>query len=352
MFFIKQKIMAQVHRFGEICHTCRSVGLPGFHRMFSRAFFIVFPMAVIFAIIAFAAMADEERPPQDFRDAIERQRAEDIAEPDMPNPEATPEKPAPNSRPKLAPQPEHAHKMEAYVTATLTSALSPASVEKGVETKMTLMLSDKDGKPVSIMSLEERHTKRIHLLVVDDSLTDYQHIHPEAGKEEGTYTFTFTPLTSHSYRVFADVKPAGQPPQMVQATLAGAEKCADPCIDKALVERAVFDGYTAYLSLPGGALHAGTPVRGDVFITDADNAPFAKLEPVMGAYGHIVGFYENGGVAHVHPMGREPEKDTDRGSSPIAFMLHPEAAGFVKLFVQLRVDGKDVFLPFGIFIDP
>ena len=48
----------------------------------------------------------------------------------------------------------------------------------------------------------------------------------------------------------------------------------------------------------------------------------------------------------------DPANDTDRGESPLSFMLHPDNQGFLKLFVQLRVDGKDVFLPFSLFIDP
>jgi hypothetical protein len=49
------------------------------------------------------------------------------------------------------------------------------------------------GKPISFDGLKEAHTKKLHLLVVDPSLTDYHHIHPVAGKNAGEFVFNFTP---------------------------------------------------------------------------------------------------------------------------------------------------------------
>ncbi len=92
-------------------------------------------------------------------------------------------------------------------------------------------------------------------------------------------------------------------------------------------------------------------MNAEVTLTGADGKSLNDLEPVMGAYGHIVGFYEGlTDVAHMHPMGAEPKKDSDRGASPLKFMLHPDHPGYLKYFVQVRRNGKEVFLPFGLEI--
>lgn len=322
--------------------------------MFSRIFYFVFPLAIVFVILALSAPADsksKDKPAPSFREKVEQDQVEEMVSPDIPDPESIPEQPMQNN---VKAAPAGHHEMEAYGRPTLKGVIaSAAPLEKGVEAKVTLTLRDAGGQPVSMASLEERHTKKIHLLVLDDSMSDYQHIHPEAGKDAGTYTFSFTPHTAYSYMVFADVKPAGGTPQMIPVKLAGAEKCADPCVDKAVVDAAVFNGNKARLSFAHKTLKAGTPARGDLFLSGDDNMPLKTLEPVMGAYAHVAGFYEGfGAVTHVHPLGAEPESDTDRGSSPVSFMLHPDNPGFLKLFVQIRIGGQDIFLPFSVYVDP
>ena len=82
-----------------------------------------------------------------------------------------------------------------------------------------------------------------------------------------------------------------------------------------------------------------------------DGQPVNFLEPVMGAFAHMVGFYEDyETIAHIHPMGAEPTKDTERGGPTLRFHIEPEQAGYLKLFAQVQIDGKQVFAPFSILV--
>jgi hypothetical protein len=56
-----------------------------------------------------------------------------------------------------------------------------------------LQLQRPDGDPVMPVDLIETHTKKIHLLIIDSSLTDYHHEHPVPTRNPGEYTFSFTP---------------------------------------------------------------------------------------------------------------------------------------------------------------
>jgi len=76
-----------------------------------------------------------------------------------------------------------------------------------------------------------------------------------------------------------------------------------------------------------------------------------KLEPVMGAYAHIVGFYEDRQtVLHIHPEGEEPKSADERGGPTFGFRFYAPKPGFIRLYVQVQVDGKQVFAPFGTMV--
>jgi len=298
----------------------------------------------IFLVLALsgAAIAAEMRVAS-LRDRVQAQEARAMGEPDEPKQTLQyPAKPVQQGD-AMAPGGEETV-LKAYVTPE-------EPLQKGVAAKLTLALKDKNGKPVGLDALEERHTRKIHLLVVDESLSDYHHLHPETGKTRGSYTFSFTPQTAHNYKLFADVKPVDGSAEMVPVLLAGRKACETACIDKVPSETATVGDIKAKLVFDQMPLKVGTPAKGEVFVTDLAGAPLKNLEPVMGAYAHIVGFYDNfGTVAHMHPLGDEPKDMKARGASPIKFMLHPQRTGFLKLFVQIHVKGEDVFIPFGAVV--
>src|ERR1700733_11310452 len=47
--------------------------------------------------------------------------------------------------------------------------------KKIVQIKLTHLNT---GRPVTLTDLKEVHTQKIHLLIIDDSLEDYSHVHP------------------------------------------------------------------------------------------------------------------------------------------------------------------------------
>lgn len=246
----------------------------------------------------------------------------------------------------------HGEKMQNMAMQnTVKLTLKPAAaLEAGKTTQITAKLNAlADGKLLTLDNLKEAHTKKLHFLVIDPSLSDYHHIHPVAGKNPGEYVFDFTPLKNGSYRVWADVIPVATGKQeYVQADM-GVPAEEKTSIDKSTSMTATVEGYTFTLSLDGEP-KAGAPVMGSVSITK-DGQPFTGLEPVMGAFAHVVGFTEDySSVLHVHPMGKEPSSESERGGPMLEFHIEPEKAGFVKLFAQVRIGEKDIFAPFGVTV--
>jgi rubrerythrin len=222
-------------------------------------------------------------------------------------------------------------------------------LQVGNKADVIVRFSKQDGSPVLLSDLKTAHTEKIHLLIIDTSLTDYHHEHPVPGDKDGEYKFSFTPKKPGPYRVWADLHPMKTDVQEYVVADIAATTEGEPLTDRSITNVAVVDGLTYTITWENPTIEKGKPVMGKLRITDADGKPFNQLEPVMGAFAHIVGFAEDfKTVVHIHPMGREPEDASERGGPELDFHLVPEGSGFIRLFAQVQIDEKAKFAPFGL----
>lgn len=222
---------------------------------------------------------------------------------------------------------------------------SGSALTAGKQTELTIMLRDGKGAPLTLDKLKEVHTQKIHLLLIDPSLSDYHHLHPVAGKNPGEYKVSFTPNKA-GYIVYADITPLSGAQEYIRQQLGNVKPAA---IDKTPSQKAKIAGHDFVLALDE-PLYAGDEAMMHVAVTIGGKS-FMKLEPVMGAYAHMVCFGEDlHSIIHTHPMSDEPKKITDRGGPELDFHIEPEKAGFIKCFTQVKIDEKDVFVPFGLTV--
>ena len=235
-------------------------------------------------------------------------------------------------------------------TMTLAASMTqPLTVGQRIEVK--LVLKKKDGSPVTLNDLKEAHTEKIHMLIIDPTLTDYHHEHPAPGSVPGEYRFSFTPQKAGAYRMWADVIPADTGKQeYVIADLGGMPQMGE-IPNRASSLTSTVEALTYSVSFDG-PLQAGKATLGKLTIKDANGAVFPALEPIMGAYAHIVGFSEDyKTIAHIHPKGEEPTKPSDRGAGELEFHAQPEKAGLMRLFGQVQIGGQSKFAPFTLNVD-
>lgn len=276
--------------------------------------------------------------------------------------------PTPSAGPAAAITDDHAghdHAGPFTLTATPTATSAP-----GQPVTLALRLTDRNGQPIDAADLREDHGHLLHVMVVDEGLEDYTHAHPTAGPD-GTFSFTFTPQLNRPYRVWADFKLANdnhaggehsdheggdhthdhghEEGQRASTDLAiGAGVVPPVAATQALTAEA--GGFRFQLSLPG-ALKAGQATDIQIAIIDADGKPFAQLEPLMGAFAHVVGF--NAGatqMTHAHPEGPQPTNGTARGGPVLTVSLEPETSGPHRIFVQVRANGVEITAPFTVVV--
>lgn len=230
----------------------------------------------------------------------------------------------------------------------------------GRETRWTLTLATTGGKAIGPVDLVTVHTRKLHLLVVDPTLQDYQHIHPEPGERPGEWVFAHTPRRGGVYRVFADFTPAATGRGLYSfadytaeggAADAGAAGWRAPVLG----EQTERGGFVLGLALEkGAAVKAGAPGT-LVFSIRAKDGTAVPLEPVMGAYVHTTAFdEERSGFAHLHPRGAPVAVEGNEGlPSPadvtkpsFAFDVMIPQAGRYLVWAQFKLGAKEWFQPF------
>ena len=244
------------------------------------------------------------------------------------------------------------HGSSGPATIKVEFAPTAAPYQAGAETTALIRLSDAQGKPVTFEQLELAHTKKIHLLIIDEGLTDYHHQHPVPTENAGEYAFIFKPAKGGRYTVFADLLPTATHKQEYAKTEVAVAGTA-VALDQSAGRVAIVDGYKFELSIEGDAiLRVGEGTLAKVKVTKPDGQPANNLEPVMGAFAHGVGFPADcNGVVHVHPLGKEPEQPSERGGPDLSFHVVPEHAGYMKFYVQVQIDGRDRFAGFGFNVE-
>lgn len=236
------------------------------------------------------------------------------------------------------------------VRASVTTA-APLTV--GEPVAALLKLQRPNGDAVSPSDLIETHTKKVHLLIVDSSLTDYHHEHPVPTRNPGEYSFSFTPRKPGSYRVWADVRPDPLGLQEYAMTDIPAATSGEPLTNRNVNFKANADGLNYELILPQKTIQVGRPISARLRVTSADGKGFTQLEPLMGAFAHLVGFNEDyKTVMHMHPKGSLVVDPAARGGPELEFQIYALQPGFVRLFAQVQIDGRSRFIPFGLQIAP
>ncbi|NDV63340.1 hypothetical protein G0Q06_12815 [Puniceicoccales bacterium CK1056] len=218
----------------------------------------------------------------------------------------------------------------------------------GQPTTFKLTLFTTTGKPVKWEEIAVSHTEKIHAMVVDPSLQDYQHLHPQAAGPAGHYLFEMTPKRAGDYKVYLDFIPLiNSRRTLLEAsfTVPGTPETPSP---GSLME--FEDGDLQFAFIPSQEkLVTGEEVRFKLEVETKDNSP-TRFSPVMDSYAHVVAFDENNtGFAHLHPQNPFIEgQDPLNPELEFAFLF--DQPGYYRVWAQVIVNDRQVFAPFDLTI--
>ncbi len=239
----------------------------------------------------------------------------------------------------------------ALAKGTIKGELVKIDIEDKKHITTIKLTNEKDGSPVTPDQLKTFHTEKIHLLIIDDSLSDYSHIHPTPSSVAGEYEFEWYPKKMAKYKIWADILPeATNESEYIVITLEN-KVAKKGKIDRTTLKEVKTSDLNFKIDYSPATLKAKKDAIITVKISDKNGEPFTELEPIMGAFAHLVAFSEDfKTMAHIHPTGKEPQWFWENGGSELSFHITPPKNGFYKFFLQIKVNGEEKFIPFGVLV--
>ncbi|KKI93424.1 hypothetical protein WQ54_04080 [Bacillus sp. SA1-12] len=199
-------------------------------------------------------------------------------------------------------------------------------------TSIVVKLTDQQGNPVD--DLEVNHEKLMHLIIVDEHLAEFYHVHPE---KTGKGIFKLNKkMPEGTFKAFVDIKPNNLSYQVKPITLMIGNKgtthshqALQP--DQSLTRK--IEGYEVTLNM--------SSQKANVPITMSFELNQTRLEPYLGAMGHIVILNEEAtDYIHVHPVSdQEPRFETK-----------VEEPGIYKIWAEFKQNGEVRAFPFVVEI--
>lgn len=212
---------------------------------------------------------------------------------------------------------EHFDGIDNGLTYKMQYASTPAQVESGKAA--TLLFTPKVvGKETDAVPLDVQHEKKIHLIVVSNDLSYFEHIHPDL-QADGSYkidvlghgtSYTNGPGKNETrfdnggdYTLFADYLPSGGSHQVekVSVNVKGTAKPAVTYNADKLTGKS--DNFTVMLNATGGKLITGTQMNiSGMLMKDGKEIDVNTLENYLGAKAHmVVVSLTDKEYLHVHP---------------------------------------------------
>ncbi len=242
---------------------------------------------------------------------------------------------------------EHFDGTDNGLTYKMEYASTPSELEMGKSA--TILFTPKlVGNESEAVALDVQHEKKIHLIVVSNDLSYFDHIHPDF-QSDGSYkigvlgngeSYTNGPGKNETrfenggdYTMFADYLPSGGSHQVekVSVNVKGTSRPAVVYSADKLTGKS--DNFTVMLNATGGKLITGTQMHiSGMLMKDSKEIDVNTLENYLGAKAHMVVVSLNDKeYLHVHP-------DVSGGK----FDLHTtfKKPGIYRGWIQFQSSGK------------
>jgi hypothetical protein len=198
----------------------------------------------------------------------------------------------------------------------------------GAGTTFAFQIKGPDGRPVTRFAIV--HDKPLHLIVVRQDLSGYQHLHPTM-TSDGTWSIQLRLPAPGTYRAYADFTAIDA--KGTAAAVLGVDLTAPGPVARvplpAPANASTVDGFRVTTE--------GKPVMGTVEpvlfrVSRLDGTP-VTLQPYLGAYGHLVMLRTTDlGYLHIHP---EPEL----AAGAVKFWVAAPGPGTYRVYLDFQVAG-------------
>lgn len=209
----------------------------------------------------------------------------------------------------------------------------------GMSTYKFQLIDTETNKLVSDSDLSIAHEKKLHLVIYDSSLNEFQHIHPEFYGNSWSVTAQF--LVNGEYWVWAQGELAADGTEFsTSSKLSVSGGVAAWPTPPALSDMRSGQSGVSKINLSSNKVTAGKMAMLDLNMTRTDGSN-PQLSPYMGAFAHVIATPDDGdSLIHVHPVSTGQSKGMLHATFP--------SAGLYRLWIQFIDDGNLKVIPVSI----
>ncbi len=235
----------------------------------------------------------------------------------------------------------------------------PKEIKPNIPIQLSFVVTNSaNAQPVTDFDL--LHEKIVHLIIVDDNLETFQHLHPEVSGNVFTSDVTFP--DNGYYHVYIDFQPKGGSEEQFGFSMQiGNGEFSKKTISQDEISKTKneVEGYSVSLTYTKPFLVKDLTSGDGKFSFDITSTDTGKgvttLKPYLGAFGHLVMINsETFEYIHVHPV-ETPETYGPNGGPRVSFIplaLYGNAKkGIYRMFAQFNPNGRLITVPFTVNVN-
>ncbi len=191
--------------------------------------------------------------------------------------------------------------------------------------------------------LDISHEKKIHLFLVNEELTWFDHIHPKY-QSDGSYVVEETFPSAGKYILYADFKPSGSASQVEQYLLEVSGDSKEKQTAKKVKAEGSSGPYSISLIPDDGVFYAKREIHFDGVINrNGKSFDANELQNYLGSKGHLIAVHEESKtLVHLHS-----EIENEKFHFHAVF---PEP-GLYRLWLQFQAEGKKYTVDFTLLTE-
>ncbi len=239
------------------------------------------------------------------------------------------------------------------------SFLHPDVIESNKIVPLSFRIADA-ANGNEILFLQTPYEKPMHLIIVDNNLEYFQHLHPQLEAEKG-YSLNYSFPHDGMYRLYADFQPFGAREQQFAFSISvGNSTSIPPVLSESYDTVKEINGYTVSFSHPESLKFADISKGKDQFIFNISRSQSHEevktLKPYLNAYGHLVLINaQTFEYIHVHPIDVLSPGTKTLGGPNVAFLpmgvYGSITPGIYKVFVEFHPDEAIIVPEFTVRIE-
>lgn len=202
------------------------------------------------------------------------------------------------------------------------------------------------------------YEKPVHLIIVDDDLEQFYHVHPEQ-ISPGQFSLNFAFPKSGIYRLYLDYQPLRAVEQS-QALSVNVIDSTNKIANFAQVNRPSTQKNTFTVELKSSALMNLSDIKKqnsfiDFFVVNDEEMPASNIQPYLNTSGHLVLINKTTrDYYHLHAALQAPPKSGQLFGPDLKFLVMetstPFKTGEYKAFLQIKSEDQVEIFPFDIII--